>query len=443
MNSFNDIRSERPDALSLTQLNWLVKTALDEALPGTYWVRAETSEVRVNATSGHCYLEFVEKDETTGQLVAKSRGTIWARNFAVLRTYFEQETKQTFISGLKVLVNVSVGYHELYGLSLTVHDIDPSYTLGDMARKRMEVIRRLQEEGVFDLNKELTLAILPQRIAVISSPTAAGYEDFVNQLIHNDYGFPFYVKLFPALMQGEKTEESVIAALDRIYAHRELFDVVVLIRGGGSAADLSSFDSYTLAANCAQFPLPIITGIGHERDDSVVDNVAHTRMKTPTAVATFLIGRMAEQLALLDELRRTVCEATRNQLTVKKTTWQILATRFPVFVTGHLERHRADLHTLTARLSSVPQLLEKHTEQLELVPVHIRKAADAMLTRHTHELALSEQHIKLASPDHILKRGYTLTLKDGKIVKHAADLSAGDEISVRFTDGERKGKILT
>lgn len=443
MNSFNDIRSERPDALSLTQLNRLVKTALDEALPGTYWVRAETSEVRVNATSGHCYLEFVEKDETTGQLVAKSRGTIWARNFAVLRTYFEQETKQTFISGLKVLVNVSVGYHELYGLSLTVHDIDPSYTLGDMARKRMEVIRRLQEEGVFDLNKELTLAILPQRIAVISSPTAAGYEDFVNQLIHNDYGFPFYVKLFPALMQGEKTEESVIAALDRIYAHRELFDVVVLIRGGGSAADLSSFDSYTLAANCAQFPLPIITGIGHERDDSVVDNVAHTRMKTPTAVAAFLINRMAEQLALLDELRRTVCEATRNQLTVKKTTWQILATRFPVFVTGHLERHRTSLHTLTARLSSVPQLLEKHTEQLELVPVHIRKAADAMLTRHTHELALSEQHIKLASPDHILKRGYTLTLKDGKIVKHAADLSAGDEISVRFTDGERKGKILT
>lgn len=443
MNSFNDIRSERPDALSLTQLNRLVKTALDEALPGTYWVRAETSEVRVNATSGHCYLEFVEKDETTGQLVAKSRGTIWARNFAVLRTYFEQETKQTFISGLKVLVNVSVGYHELYGLSLTVHDIDPSYTLGDMARKRMEVIRRLQEEGVFDLNKELTLAILPQRIAVISSPTAAGYEDFVNQLIHNDYGFPFYVKLFPALMQGEKTEESVIAALDRIYAHRELFDVVVLIRGGGSAADLSSFDSYTLAANCAQFPLPIITGIGHERDDSVVDNVAHTRMKTPTAVAAFLINRMAEQLALLDELRRTVCEATRNQLTVKKTTWQILATRFPVFVTGHLERHRTSLHTLTARLSSVPQLLEKHTEQLELVPVHIRKAADAMLTRHTHELALSEQHIKLASPDHILKRGYTLTLKDGKIVKHAADLSAGDEISVKFTDGERKGKILT
>lgn len=443
MNSFNDIRSERPDALSLTQLNRLVKTALDEALPGTYWVRAETSEVRVNATSGHCYLEFVEKDETTGQLVAKSRGTIWARNFAILRTYFEQETKQTFISGLKVLVNVSVGYHELYGLSLTVHDIDPSYTLGDMARKRMEVIRRLQEEGVFDLNKELTLAILPQRIAVISSPTAAGYEDFVNQLIHNDYGFPFYVKLFPALMQGEKTEESVIAALDRIYAHRELFDVVVLIRGGGSAADLSSFDSYTLAANCAQFPLPIITGIGHERDDSVVDNVAHTRMKTPTAVAAFLINRMAEQLALLDELRRTVCEATRNQLTVKKTTWQILATRFPVFVTGHLERHRTSLHTLAARLSSVPQLLEKHTEQLELVPVHIRKAADAMLTRHTHELALSEQHIKLASPDHILKRGYTLTLKDGKIVKHAADLSAGDEISVRFTDGERKGKILT
>ena len=249
--------------LSLLELNNLVRGAVSEAFPGTCWVRAEMSDVRTNASSGHCYLEFIEKNPITGQLVARARGSIWAKTFRMLKPYFEMETGQMFASGLKVLVKVSVEFHELYGYSLTVLDIDPAYTLGDMLRKRMEIIRQLKEEGVFTLNKELPFPVLPKRIAVITSPTAAGYEDFLNQLANNKAGYPFYPKLFPALMQGERTEESVIAALDRIYHHIDCFDVVVIIRGGGSTSDLNSFDSYLLAANCAQFPLPVITGIGH------------------------------------------------------------------------------------------------------------------------------------------------------------------------------------
>ena len=289
--NLNNLSGEK-EALSLLELNTRIRGALSRAFPETCWVRAEMSDVRVNTSSGHCYLEFVEKNAQTGQLVAKVRGSIWAKTFRMLKPYFEMETGQMFASGLKVLVKVSVEFHELYGLSLTVLDIDPAYTLGDMVRKRMEIIRQLQEEGVFTLNKELPFPLLPRRIAIITSPTAAGYEDFMNQLTRNKGGYPFYTKLFPALMQGERTEASVIAALDRIYQHQDLFDVVVIIRGGGATSDLNSFDSYLLAANCAQFPLPIITGIGHERDDTVVDLVAHTRMKTPTAVAEFLISRM-------------------------------------------------------------------------------------------------------------------------------------------------------
>ena len=300
--------------LSLTELNRNIKQALRDALPETYWVRAETSEVRVNSYSGHCYLEFVEKDERTGQVAARARGTIWAQQYAVIRPYFEEETGRPFTSGLKVLVRVAVDFHELYGLSLTVHDIDPSFTVGDLVRRRKEIIRQLQADGVFDLNRALSLPARPQRIAVISSATAAGYEDFTDQLLGNEYGFPFYVRLYPALMQGERTEASIIAALDRIYAVREAFDVVVIIRGGGSTADLSSFDSYALAANCAQFPLPIITGIGHERDDTVVDLVAHTRLKTPTAVAAFLIDCMATQLADINELRDRLYRAATARM---------------------------------------------------------------------------------------------------------------------------------
>lgn len=449
--------------LSLTELNRNIKQALRDALPETYWVRAETSEVRVNSYSGHCYLEFIEKDERTGQVAARARGTIWAQQYAVIRPYFEEEAGRPFTSGLKVLVRVAVDFHELYGLSLTVHDIDPSFTVGDLVRRRKEIVRQLQADGVFDLNRALPFPPRPQRIAVISSATAAGYEDFTNQLLGNEYGFPFYVRLYPALMQGERTEASIIAALDRIYAVREAFDVVVIIRGGGSTADLSCFDSYALAANCAQFPLPIITGIGHERDDTVVDLVAHTRLKTPTAVAAFLIDCMAAQLADINDLRDRLYRAATVRIEREQQTFRSVVARFPLLVSGHVERRRAEWLRLSARLATVPQLIERrrtewhrlsarlaavpqriarHRERIDALPERLRSAADSLLMRRRHDLELSEQHIRLASPDVLLQRGYTMTLRDGVIVKRASTLSPGDTVTIRFADGEREGRIV-
>ena len=428
--------------LSLLELNNLVRGAVSEAFPGTCWVRAEMSDVRTNASSGHCYLEFIEKNPITGQLVARARGSIWAKTFRMLKPYFEMETGQMFASGLKVLVKVSVEFHELYGYSLTVLDIDPAYTLGDMLRKRMEIIRQLKEEGVFTLNKELPFPVLPKRIAVITSPTAAGYEDFLNQLANNKAGYPFYPKLFPALMQGERTEESVIAALDRIYHHIDCFDVVVIIRGGGSTSDLNSFDSYLLAANCAQFPLPVITGIGHERDDTILDMVAHTRMKTPTAVAEFLIGRMDAAAEELEDLQQEVSELASTILLKQKNFLQVLGARLPVIVTNRIERNRSFLQMAGNKLpASASAMLLRRRSTLESLQMQLQNRAALRLAEGTRFIQLTEQFIKMASPDYVLKRGYSLSLKDGKIIKHATDLNPGDELVTRFADGDVKSIV--
>ena len=435
-------RSPDKQALSLVELNQRIRMTLEQAFPDTYWVRAEMSDVRENSASGHCYLEFIEKDPRSGQLLAKVRGAIWAKTFRLLKPYFEMETGQRFVSGLKVLVRVTVDFHELYGLSLTVVDIDPAYTLGDMARKRLEIIRQLQEEGVFELNKELPLPLLPRRIALISSPTAAGYEDFMNQLTHNRAGYPFYVKLFPALMQGERTEESVIAALDRIYAHQELFDVVALLRGGGATSDLNSFDSYLLAANCAQFPLPILTGIGHERDDTVVDLVAHTRLKTPTAVAEFLIARMDQAAQTVEELQQTMTQSASVRLLQEKQRLQSYATRFPALVGQRMERNRTLLHQLGAKLPTMAQgFVERKRAMVDRLAMQLRNATTTHLAEKQRFLQLQEQFVRMASPDYILRRGYSLTLREGKIIKRAEELQVGDELTTRFMDGEVKSII--
>ena len=435
-------RSPDKQALSLVELNQRIRMTLEQAFPDTYWVRAEMSDVRENGASGHCYLEFIEKDPRSGQLLAKVRGAIWAKTFRLLKPYFEMETGQRFVSGLKVLVRVTVDFHELYGLSLTVVDIDPAYTLGDMARKRLEIIRQLQEEGVFELNKELPLPLLPRRIALISSPTAAGYEDFMNQLTRNRAGYPFYVKLFPALMQGERTEESVIAALDRIYAHQELFDVVALLRGGGATSDLNSFDSYLLAANCAQFPLPILTGIGHERDDTVVDLVAHTRLKTPTAVAEFLIARMDQAAQTVEELQQTMTQSASVRLLQEKQRLQSYATRFPALVGQRMERNRTLLHQLGAKLPTMAQgFVERKRAMVDRLAMQLRNATTTHLAEKQRFLQLQEQFVRMASPDYILRRGYSLTLREGKIIKRAEELQVGDELTTRFMDGEVKSII--
>lgn len=434
----NDQNRERQE-LSLLELNNRVKGAVLNAFPETCWVRAEMSDVRTNVASGHCYLEFVEKNAITGQLVAKARGSIWAKTFRMLKPYFEMETGQMFASGLKVLVKVSVEFHELYGYSLTVLDIDPAYTLGDMIRRRMEIIRQLKEEGVFTLNKELPFPTLPKRIAVITSPTAAGYEDFLNQLANNKAGYPFYTKLFPALMQGERTEESVIAALDRVYNYADCFDVVVIIRGGGATSDLNSFDSYLLAANCAQFPLPIITGIGHERDDTILDMVAHTRMKTPTAVAEFLIGQMDKAAGEVDELQQAVCSLATDILLKQKNFLQLLGSRLPVLAINRIERNRSLLQRIGMQLpANAHAFLKQQSSNLDTIQVRLANRAETCLAEQNRFVQLTEQFIKMASPDYVLKRGYSLTLKDGKIVKQADGLKSGDNLTVRFVDGEVK-----
>ncbi len=407
------------EPLSLYELNALVRQALNESLPDTYWIQAELSDVRSNAT-GHCYLEFIQKDARGNNLIAKARGTIWANVYRMLKPYFEESTGQAFVSGIKVMVEVTVEFHELYGFSLTVVDIDPTYTLGDMARKRREILKQLEEEGVLTLNKELEMPMLAQRIAVISSSSAAGYGDFCRQLEENPYGFVFYPRLFPALMQGNQVEESVIAALNAVNDHRDDFDVVVIIRGGGATSDLSGFDTYLLAANCAQFPLPIITGIGHERDDTVLDSVAHTRVKTPTAAAQFLITHMHDAAVLLEKLAQTLISSVSVRMDKEHLRLSELTNRLPLVIKNRTIREGYLLEQLIQRIN-----------------VGIARS----LTSKQHRLMLLEQRVNDASPERLLKRGFSITLKDGKAVTDSAQLKAGDVITTRLAKGEVTSEV--
>ncbi|MGM0505145.1 MAG: exodeoxyribonuclease VII large subunit, partial [Bacteroidota bacterium] len=268
--------------ISLLELNQSIREKIKFNFPESIWVVAEISELKINR-NGHCYLELIEKEAISENIIAKSRATIWAFTFRMLKPYFESVTGHELISGLKILVQVTVEFHELYGFSLNITDIDPNYTLGDLAQKKAETLRKLEEDGIINMNRELEFPIVPQKIAVISSETAAGYQDFMHQLTHNKYGYTYYIKLFPAIMQGLKAEESIIDTLERIFQHDHFFDIVVIIRGGGSQADLNCFNNYLLAANVAQFPIPVLTGIGHDKDESIVDLVACQKLKTPTA----------------------------------------------------------------------------------------------------------------------------------------------------------------
>ena len=407
------------DSLSLLELNALVRRSLEQCLPDEYWIQAELSDVRSN-TTGHCYLEFVQKDPRSNNLVAKARGMIWSNIYRLLKPYFEETTGQLFTSGIKVLVKVTVQFHELYGYSLTVLDIDPAYTLGDMARRRREILMQLEEEGVLTLNKELEMPVLPQHIAVISSATAAGYGDFCHQLQHNPGGFFFYTELFPALMQGNQVEESVLAALDRINDRVNEFDVVVIIRGGGATSDLSGFDTYLLAAACAQFPLPVITGIGHERDDTVLDSVAHTRVKTPTAAAELLIHRITESADHLEELSARLQQGAYALLEQEGRRLEMIQTRIPNLV------HRKLTDARFALLAAGKDLAQ---------------ATQTLLSRHRHRLELLQQRVADASPDKLLNRGYSITLKDGKAVTDAASLNPGDQLVTRLAKGSFTSEV--
>ena len=400
------------ESYSLSELGKCIKMTLKTAFAEPVWVRAEISEMHENV-SGHCYLDLIEKADDTDVLVAKQKATIWAFTYRMLKPYFESETGATLRAGMKVLLLCDVEFHEVYGVSLNVRDIDPAFTVGEMAVRRAEIIRRLTDDGIVDMNKQQPLAPVPQRVAVISSAMAAGYGDFCDQLRNNVFGYTFYTKLFPATMQGAQTEQSVVAALDKICDFIDNFDVVVIIRGGGATSDLVAFDNYNLALHCAQFPLPIISGIGHQRDESVVDLVAHTRVKTPTAAAEFLVARINDFEKNIDEMAQNVAFSAREVV--------------------HDELLR--LQQRIARLGVVQRVCVRHDAALQHLTMRLRNAAKMAISSEEKRMALVEKSIEYADPATLLQRGFTLTTKHGKIVKSVCDVAPGDIVTTHLADG--------
>lgn len=373
---------------SLKELCDWIQEIVENDLPNRYWVCAEIASMSVR---GHCYMELVEKAEN-GILAAKVRATCWNNVYNLLSAYFVQETGQLLHVGLQVMLEVSVEFHAVYGLSLNVWNIDPTYTLGDLAKQRQATIQQLTEDGVMDLQKALQIPSLPRRVAVISSADAAGYGDFCDQLKHNRFGFKFHVQLYPAVVQGDNAARSVVQALNSIAALEEEWDVVVIIRGGGASTDMSCFDDYNLASHCAQFPLPIIAGIGHTRDVSVVDMVVHTSVKTPTAAAEWLIERVAEQVERVGSLMLRLQRTTQNAVSREK-------------------------------------------NRLLLYEQQIFNAVRGKAVRERGKLDLWMKTIELHSPERIFKMGYSLTMVNGKMVRSQSEVNEGDVLETHLHDG--------
>jgi len=452
------------DKLSLTELQLVIRDSLYLSLPGFYWVTAEISDIRENY-AGHCYLELVEKHPDDVNLRSKARAVIWSNRFRFIRHLFENTTGESLRQGLKILVHVKVEYHEIYGLSLVINDIDPSFTLGEMALKRQQIIRKLEEEGVLTMNRELPFPVLPKRIAVVSSKNAAGLTDFLKHLTENSFGYRFSYALFEAAMQGKETEEAVISALDRISEHLELFDVVAIVRGGGSQSDLSWFDNYNIAFHVTQFPLPVITGIGHEKDLSVTDIVAHRSEKTPTAVADFLINTMAETEEHIEELFKEISELALTFLRdadIMIDTWRMKL----IPAAGlNLNYEKAKLSERTFRLinfgkgfilkeSSIPvnqrsrlviasrMLTGKHVSGMEELNTTLRKSSASYIRTKDSEIGSLMNSLNLLSPENVLKRGYTITSLNGKIILSSNLVNIGDDIETLFNDGKIGSKIV-
>ena len=427
-------------AISLVEFNRRIGGLLHDASVQRCWVVAETSDVR--QSGGHCYLELVQKDAQTGQTLARMRGIVWASVYARLRCEFERATGQPFASGMNVMVEVSANFHEQYGLSVVITGINPTYTLGDMARQRLEILNRLRSEGIIDMNKQLPRADVAQRVAVISAAGAAGYGDFMNQLHNNPSGIKFYTCLFPAVMQGQSTVTSVIAALERINDYADLFDCVVIIRGGGSTSDLNSFDNYDLAANVAQFPLPVICGIGHDRDNTVVDSVASVRVKTPTAAAEWLLDRAQSALDHVNALTDMVIDSATQMLSGARQQLAYFTSGIPLMADNIVVRHRARLQQIAAAIPVVAaRRIDGAGKDLAFASQRVAMAALQCVANERQRVTGLEKQIELLSPDRVLRRGYSLTLRDGHVVTSASSLRAGDSLVTRFVDGERTSVV--
>lgn len=407
--------SER--TFTLLELNHMVRETIERQMDGKYWVEAELSDLH---DRNHCYMELVENDPFGPTPLAKARAVCWANRWTALRSKFERQTQQQLRPDIKVRMMVTPTFHEAYGFAYQVSDIDPDYTLGDIVRKRMEIIRQLKESGIFDLQRELVLPRFAQRIAVISSAQAAGYGDFCHQIDDNSYGLSFSHELFAAIMQGEQVEQSVIAALDRINARIDEFDVVVIIRGGGATTDMSGFDTLALAENVANFPLPIITGIGHDRDECILDMVSYMRVKTPTAAAAFLIDHLSEVYTALVSARERISRIAERHLAYEKMRLKQLADRIPT------------LFALTR---------ERQTKRIDALAHRLDSAATQRLERERHRLQLVAQRAQAQDPIHILRRGYSITLHNGHALRSGDELADGDIIETRLEQGTLKSEI--
>jgi exodeoxyribonuclease VII large subunit len=387
----------KTDTISLLDIQQRIKQTLETALPENYWITAEINETKTNS-AGHCYLELVEKNAGDNTLLAKASATIWAYTFRMLKPYFETATGRPLGAGMRVLVKASVRYHPLYGLSLSISDIDPAYTVGEVEMQRRQTIARLKEDGVFDMNRELPLPLLPQRLAVISSEQAAGYRDFIKHLSQNEYGYAFRTQLYPSLVQGAGAVDSIIGNLVRISEHQPAYDAVVIIRGGGSAADLACFDEYELAFHVAQFPLPVLTGIGHEKDESIVDRVACHSLKTPTAVADFLVNRLAE---------------AENRLVDGEQ-------RLKQYVHWHLQAAAGQLQALVNRRTTAVKLCFQRTG---------------------YQLQMLEKDLYHRNPVNILKRGYAVVSAKGQTLTEASSVAAGDSLQITLYQGKIQATV--
>ncbi len=455
--------SPAPPSLSLSEYTAVIGNAIrmTPQLQGA-WVTAELSDLRFSG--GHCYMELIEKNKA-GQTVAKLRANIWASRVQFIRQKFFRATQRDISTGLKVMVYGTAGHHPVYGLSFTINDIDPSYTLGDLERLRREILMRLQREGVLDQNKQEIMPPAPQRIAVVSAEGAAGYGDFINQLTGNSEGFVFYPHLFPAVMQGEKVSRSVRDALDRIEQTMECWDCVAIIRGGGSTTDLNGFDDYDLALRVATFPLPIVVGIGHERDRTVLDEIAHTRMKTPTAVAAFFIDslrsaysavgqmvdwiarysadRVAGELRRLDNAEGLIPALAKTRITAAQARLDMELTRIPALVESRLAGARGNLDREMMRIPVIVESrLKNASGQLDSISRLMGVAAESVVKRSVARLDSLQEMIGVLSPVNTLRRGYSITRVNGHAVTDAANLNPGDKLETQLASGTINSTVV-
>lgn len=452
------------ERLSLTELQLIIRDSLYLALPDMYWVIAEISEIKENY-AGHCYIELIEKHPDEKNVRARVKAIIWSNRFRFLKSFFENITGESLKEGLKILIKTKVEYHELYGLSLIISDIDPAFTIGDMAMKRQLVIKKLEQEGVFTMNKELDFPVVPQKIAIISSQNAAGYSDFINHLKENSFGFIFYTALIETAMQGIETEQGVISALDKIAINADRFDLVVIIRGGGSQSDLSWFDSYNIAYHITQFPLPVITGIGHDKDMSVTDMVANQSFKTPTAAAGFLIDCMAvaetriiKMFTDIKDISQIIIENNRNRI---ETSGIKLFPLARIRMSGIKDK-------LSGKIIEIISIGKRYTFKAGLVPVNQKSRLESgvksfssgkvmelkrirqnlvsgtqnSLNTNNTRLQVMESSLNILKPENVLQRGYTITSLNGTILKNSNQVKKDDLIDTKFSDGVVRSRVV-